>query len=62
MAESGQADLLLLGAAREGFVSQLLFGEKARTIARRARPSLLLAKRPPGPGRSLLRRLFTRQP
>ncbi|NIM06855.1 MAG: amino acid permease [Armatimonadetes bacterium] len=59
--ESEEADLLILGAAREGVLSQMVFGEKARKIARRAKCSVLLAKRKPGPGRSLLRRLFTGQ-
>jgi len=58
---SGEADLLVLGAAREGLVSQFIFGEKSRAIARRARCSVLLVKRRPGPAQSLLRRLFTRQ-
>jgi nucleotide-binding universal stress UspA family protein len=56
-----EADLLILGAAREGLVSQLIFGEKTRRIARRAPCSVLLARRRPGAGRSLLRRLFTKQ-
>jgi L-asparagine transporter-like permease/nucleotide-binding universal stress UspA family protein len=56
-----EADILILGAAREGILSQLIFGEKTRRIARRAPCSVLLAKRHPGPGVSLLRRLFTRQ-
>ena len=55
------ADLLILGAAREGILSQLIFGEKTRSIARRAPCAVLLARRRPGPGRSLLRRLFTKQ-
>jgi len=58
---SKEADLLLLGAAQEGILSQLVFGEKTRTMARRARCAVLLAKRRPGKGLSLLRRLFTRQ-
>ena len=56
-----EADLLILGAAREGILSQLIFGEKTRSIARRAPCAVLLARRRPGPGRSLLRRLFTKQ-
>ncbi len=58
---SKEADLLILGAAREGLLSQLIFGEKTRSMARRARCAVLLARRRPGPGRSLLRRLFTKQ-
>jgi len=58
---SREADLLILGAAREGPLSQFLFGEKTRRMARRARCSVLLARRGPGKGRSLLRRLFTKQ-
>ncbi len=56
-----EADLLVLGAARESLLSQLIFGEKPRSIARRVRCSVLLARRRPGAGRSLLRRLFTKQ-
>ena len=56
-----EADLLILGAAREGILSQLIFGEKTRSMARRARCAVLLVRRRPGPGRSLLRRLFTKQ-
>ena len=58
---SGEADLLILGAAREGILSQLVLGEKTRAIARRVRCPVLLAKRRPGRGLSLLRRLFARQ-
>jgi nucleotide-binding universal stress UspA family protein len=58
---SEETDLLILGAAREGILSQLIFGEKTRRIARRAPCSVLLAKRHPRPGVSLLRRLFTKQ-
>ena len=58
---SKEADLRIMGAAREGILNQLVFGAKTRTIARRARCAVLLAKRRPGPGLSLLRRLFTRQ-
>lgn len=58
---SKDADLLILGAAREGLLSQLIFGEKTRRIARRAPCSVLLVKRHPSPGVSLLRRLFTKQ-
>ncbi|HUU54272.1 MAG TPA: universal stress protein, partial [Armatimonadota bacterium] len=57
---SKEADLLILGAAREGILSQLIFGQKTRSMARRARCAVLLARRRPGPGRSLLRRLFTK--
>ncbi len=56
-----RADLLILGAAREGILSQLVFGEKTRRIARRVSCSVLLVRRHPGPGVSLLRRLFTKQ-
>jgi nucleotide-binding universal stress UspA family protein len=56
-----EADLLILGAAREGMLSQLVFGEKTRKLARRVRCAVLLARRRPGAGRSLLRRIFTRQ-
>lgn len=56
-----EADLLILGAAREGILSQLIFGEKTRRVARRSPCSVLLVKRHPSPGVSLLRRLFTRQ-
>ncbi len=59
--ESKDADLLILGAGREGVLSQMVFGEKTRGMARRARSAVLLVKRRPGAGRSLLRRLFTRQ-
>jgi nucleotide-binding universal stress UspA family protein len=59
---SKDADVLILGAAREGILSRMLFGEKTRSIARRARCAVLLAKRKPGKGRSLLRRLFTERP
>jgi nucleotide-binding universal stress UspA family protein len=58
---SAEADLLILGAAREGILSQLVFGEKTRTVARRARSAVLLVKRRPSKGLSLLRRLFTQQ-
>jgi amino acid transporter/nucleotide-binding universal stress UspA family protein len=58
---SKEADLLILGAAREGIVSQLVLGEKTRTVARRAKSAVLLVKRRPGKGLSLLRRLFTQQ-
>jgi amino acid transporter/nucleotide-binding universal stress UspA family protein len=58
---SKEADLLVLGAAREGILSQLVFGEKTRTMARGARCAVLLAKRRPSKGLSLLRRLLTRQ-
>ena len=58
---SKEADLLIMGVAREGILNQLVFGEKTRTIARRAGCAVLLAKRRPGPGLSLLRRLFTQQ-
>lgn len=61
IAASKDVDLLILGAAREPILSQLIFGEKTRSVARRASCSVILAKRRPGPGRSLLRRLFTRQ-
>ena len=58
---SKEADLLVLGAAREGILSQLVFGEKTRTMARGAHCAVLLAKRRRSKGLSLLRRLFTRQ-
>jgi nucleotide-binding universal stress UspA family protein len=58
---SKDADLLVIGAAREGILSQLVFGEKPRGVARRARCAVLMAKRGTGPVRSLLRRLFTKQ-
>ncbi len=58
---SQEADLLILGAAREGILKQLVFGEKTRTMARRARSAVLLVKRRPSKGLSLLRRLFTQQ-
>jgi amino acid transporter len=58
---SKEADLLILGAAREGIVSQLVLGEKTRTVARRAKSAVLLVKRRPGKGLSLRRRLFTQQ-
>ncbi len=58
---SKDVDLLILGAAREGIVNQLVFGEKTRTVARRAKSAVLLVKRRPGKGLSLLRRLFTQQ-
>ncbi|UCC68461.1 MAG: amino acid permease [Armatimonadota bacterium] len=58
---SAEADVLILGAAREGILSQLVFGEKTRTVARRARSAVLLVKRKPSKGLSLLRRLFTQQ-
>lgn len=58
---SKDADLLILGAAREGIVSQLVLGEKTRSVARRAKSAVLLVQRRPGKGLSLLRRLFTQQ-
>jgi nucleotide-binding universal stress UspA family protein len=58
---SAEVDLVILGAVREGLLSQLLFGEKTRAVARRARRSVLLVKKRPRRGLSLLRRLFTRQ-
>jgi nucleotide-binding universal stress UspA family protein len=61
IAESQEADLLVLGAAREGILNQLVFGEKTRSIAETARCTVLLTKRRAGKGRSLLRRLLTKQ-
>jgi amino acid transporter len=58
---SKSADLLVIGAAREGMLSQLVYGEKTRAVARRAACAVLLVKRSAGPGRSILRRLFTKQ-
>jgi amino acid transporter/nucleotide-binding universal stress UspA family protein len=61
VAASAEADLLVVGAARERLVSQVLFGEKPHAIARRARCAVLLTKRRLGASQSLVRRLFTRQ-
>jgi amino acid transporter/nucleotide-binding universal stress UspA family protein len=58
---SKDADLLILGAAREGIVNQLVLGEKTRSVARRAKSAVLLVQRKPSKGLSLLRRLFTQQ-
>ena len=58
---SKEADLLILGAAREGIVNQLVLGEKTRSVARRAKSAVLLVQRKPSKGLSLLRRLFTQQ-
>ena len=61
LAAAKEADLLIMGAAREGLLSQLIFGEKTRSLARKAPGSVMLVTRRPGRARSLLRRLFTRQ-
>ncbi len=56
-----EADVLILGAARGGILSQMVFGEKTRSVARRAQSAVLLVKRKAGRGQTLLRRLFTEQ-
>jgi nucleotide-binding universal stress UspA family protein len=61
LAAAKEADLLIMGAAREGLLSQMILGEKTRALARRAPGSVMLVKRRPGRAQSLLRRLFTRQ-
>jgi amino acid transporter/nucleotide-binding universal stress UspA family protein len=58
---SKKADLLIIGGAREGILSQIVVGEKTRSVARRARCAVLMARHRAGPARSLLRRLFTKQ-
>jgi len=59
---SKDADLLVVGAAREPLFEQYFFGDKTQRIARVARCPVLMVKRHPSAARSLLRRLFTPTP
>ncbi|NIR02491.1 MAG: universal stress protein, partial [Gemmatimonadales bacterium] len=55
---SKEADLLVLGAAREPILRQYMFGDKTQRVARAARCPVLMVKRHPSPAQSILRRLF----
>ncbi|HUT74590.1 MAG TPA: amino acid permease [Armatimonadota bacterium] len=59
---SREADLLVIGAAREPLFEQYFFGDKTQRIARVARCAVLMVKRHPSAPRSILRRLFTPAP
>jgi amino acid transporter/nucleotide-binding universal stress UspA family protein len=56
--ESRDYDLVVLGAAREPFVSQVIFGEIPERVARYSPASVLVVKRYEGPVRSWLKRTF----
>ena len=51
-------DLVVLGAAREPFLSQVMFGEIPEKVARFSPASVLVVKRYEGHMRSLMRRAF----
>jgi amino acid transporter/nucleotide-binding universal stress UspA family protein len=54
--ESKDYDLVVLGAAREPFLSQVMFGEIPEKVARYSPASVLVVKRYEGKARSLLKR------
>jgi amino acid transporter len=56
------ADLLVVGAAREPLLEQYFFGDKTERIARSVRCAVLMVKRHPSAPQSLLRRLFAPAP
>jgi nucleotide-binding universal stress UspA family protein len=56
--ESRDYDLVVLGAAREPFLSQVVFGEIPEKVARYSPASVLVVKRYEGRVRSLLKRAF----
>lgn len=56
--ESADYDLVVLGAAREPFLSQVMFGEIPEKVARFSPASVLVVKRYDGHVRSLMRRAF----
>ena len=55
---AGEHDLLVVGAAREGLVRQLVFGTKAQLVAKLSRASVLMVKRYEGPVRAAFRGLL----
>jgi len=56
--ESREYDLVVLGAAREPFLRQVMFGEIPEKVARFSSASVLVVKRYEGRVRSLLKRAF----
>ena len=56
--ESREYDLVVLGAAREPFLRQVMFGEIPEKVARYSSASVLVVKRYEGRVRSLLKRAF----
>jgi nucleotide-binding universal stress UspA family protein len=54
--ESRDYDLVVLGAAREPFLSQVMFGEIPEKVARYSPASVLVVKRYEGTVRSWLKR------
>jgi len=54
--ESRDYDLVVLGATREGFLEQVVFGEIPEKVARYSPASVLVVQRYEGPVRSALRR------
>ena len=56
--ESRDYDLVVLGATREGFVRQVMFGEIPEKVARYSPASVLVVRRYEGRVRSLIKRAF----
>ena len=56
--ESRDYDLVVLGAAREPYLQQVVFGEIPEKVARYSPASVLVVKRFEGQMRSLLKRAF----
>jgi len=56
---AAEYDLLILGAAREALMQQLLFGTKTRTVASLVKRSVLMVKQYEGPARAAVKELFT---
>ncbi|MFQ6096994.1 MAG: amino acid permease, partial [Armatimonadota bacterium] len=58
--QAREDDLVVVGAAREGILRQLMFGTKAQMVAKLARASVLMVKKYEGPVRQAFRGLLER--
>jgi len=58
--EGKHHDLIIVGAARESPVQQLIFGTKPQAVARGSQAAVLMVKKFSGRGKSVLKRMFTR--